>query len=363
MSDAVSPLSVEAIQRGAQWLRSVGGESDVVISSRVRLARNLWGMPFLHRSTRPQRAQALAACKQRLLSSSLSPQMLWVDVHTLPAIDRNLLVERHLISKEHAKGPPGGSDEPRGLAVSLPDESLSVMVNEEDHLRLQILQSGLALSDGLRRVSDADDLVEAGLDFAFSPRFGYLTACPTNVGCGIRLSAMLHLPGLRLLGDVEKVRRAAQDMSLAVRGFYGEGSEATGDLYQISNQTTLGKTEATLLRELEQEIIPQVIEYERTARRILLERKRRTLEDNVFRALGVLRHARLLAPDEALSMLSLVRLGILLGLITEVPEQTVTQLIVLAQPAHLQRLLGREMDQQKRREARADLIRQRLGGR
>ncbi|MCW5766425.1 MAG: protein arginine kinase [Phycisphaeraceae bacterium] len=356
-------MSVEAVQRGAQWLRSSGSHADVVISSRVRLARNLWGLPFLHRCSRQQRGAALNLCKQRLLGLGLCPQMLWVDVHTLPQIDRNLLVERHLISKEHAKGPPGGSDEPRGLAVSLPDESLSIMVNEEDHLRMQVLQSGLSLSEGLHAIDRVDDAIESVLDYAYSPRFGYLTACPTNVGCGIRLSAMLHLPALKLLGDVEKVRRAAQDMALAVRGFYGEGSEATGDLYQISNQTTLGKGEAVLLRELETEIIPQVIEYERAARRILLERKRRTLEDHVFRALGVLRSARLLAPDEALTMLSLVRLGVLAGLITDVPEQEVSQLFVLVQPAHLQRLLGRELDQQKRREARADLLRQRLGAR
>lgn len=385
-----------AVKRGAGWLRGMGAEADVVVSSRIRMARNLAGHPFLARATRAQRKLVLDICRERLLSCGISNQMMWVDVHDAPPLDRTMMVERHLISKEHAKGvvpgtggqktdnaktaeaadaadagdpPPAqaGSGEPRGVAISLPDEHVSVMVNEEDHLRIQVLLSGLALDDAFAQVSAVDDLIEGPcgqsgqtLKYAYSQRFGYLTCCPTNVGTGIRVSVMLHLPALKLMGEMDKVRRAARDMSLAVRGYYGEGSEAAGEFYQISNQTTLGKAERVILQEFQQEIIPQVIAYERTARRFMLDKRRRLLEDKVFRALGLLRHARLLSPEEALSLLSDVRLGVVTGLITDVSEQDVNQLILLTQPAHLQRVLGKEMDQNQRREARADLVRERL---
>jgi protein arginine kinase len=256
------------------------------------------------------------------------------------------------------------------VAISLPDESLSVMVNEEDHLRLQVVRSGLELSRAFAEVNRVDDLLEgesastrAGkpLEFAFSPRFGYLTACPTNVGTGIRVSVMLHLPALKLVGEMDKVRRATRDMGLAVRGYYGEGSEAAGEFYQISNQTTLGKPEAVILQEFEREIIPQVIQYERASRRILVEKRRRMLEDKVYRSLGLLRGARLLTPEEAVVLLSDVRLGVLAGLISDIELQTVNQLILLTQPAHLQRVVGHDMDQGERREARADFVRKAMG--
>ncbi|MBY0312812.1 MAG: protein arginine kinase [Phycisphaerales bacterium] len=386
---------VAAVKRGAGWLRGLGADADVVVSSRIRMARNLAGFPFLARSTRAQREQVLDICRERLMSCGISNQMMWVDVHDAPPLDRTLMVERHLISKEHAKGVvPGagaqktdktaepseaadvgdpavaqtGANEPRGVAISLPDERVSVMVNEEDHLRIQVLVSGLALEEAFAQVSAVDDLIEGPcgrsghtLRYAYSPRFGYLTCCPTNVGTGIRVSVMLHLPALKLTGEMDKVRRAARDMSLAVRGYYGEGSEAAGEFYQISNQTTLGKAESVILHEFQQEIIPQVIAYERAARRFMLEKRRRLLEDKIFRALGLLRHARLLSPEEALTLLSDVRLGVVTGLIKDVNEQDVNQLILLTQPAHLQRVLGKEMDQNQRREARADLVRERLG--
>lgn len=380
------PSFSTAVARGADWLRGLGGDADVVVSSRVRLARNLAGFPFLTKATRAQRLDILDLCRDRLLSCGIAPQMLWVDVHHAPPLDRTLMVERHLISKEHSKGvvpgaskaegsegaadpAPGPGGEPRGVAISLPEESVSVMVNEEDHLRVQVLLSGLELAAAFARITQVDDLIEGPcarsgrtLRYAFSPRFGYLTCCPTNVGTGIRVSVMLHLPALKLTGEMDKVRRATRDMSLAVRGYYGEGSEAAGEFYQISNQTTLGKPESVILHEFEHEIIPQVIRYEREARRVMLEKRRRALEDKVYRALGVLRGARLLTPEEALSLLSDVRLGVVTGLVADATEQDVNQLILLTQPAHLQRVLCAEMDQAQRREARADMVRQRLRG-
>lgn len=350
-----SPWSA-CVERGADWLSSAGPDSDVVISSRVRLARNLAGLPFVNRATTDDRAAVLSRCRTQLVQSGLAPRLVWADVQALSPLDRQLLVERHLMSKEHAKG-----DQPRALAVSTPDQRLSIMMNEEDHLRLQVLLPACALDEAWRLADELDDVLERGLDFAFHHRFGYLTACPTNVGLGARMSVMLHLPALKLTGEVDKVRRAAKDMALTVRGFYGEGSEATGDLYQLSNQTTLGKSERVTLDELARQILPQVVAYERDARQRLVEKRRRVIDDAVFRAFGTLRSARLLTPEEALSLLSLVRLGVLAGLVPSLREQTVNQLMLLTQPSHLQRLVGSELDQQRRREARADLMRERLG--
>jgi len=376
----------ELFRGGAEWLSGRGGESDVVISSRVRLARNLAGLPFVCRASRVQRQAVLDLSRQRLTTTGIAHRVLWVDLHRAGPLERTLMVERHLISKEHARGGPApsgaaaqaapaqagaeASAEPRGVAISLPDESLSVMVNEEDHLRLQVVRPGLELSQAFAEVNRVDDLLEGTapgshggkpLEFAFSPRFGYLTACPTNVGTGIRVSVMLHLPALKLVGEMDKVRRATRDMGLAVRGYYGEGSEAAGEFYQISNQTTLGKPETVILQEFEREIIPQVIQYERASRRILLEKRRRMLEDKVYRSLGLLRAARLLTPEEAIVLLSDVRLGVLCGLVADIELQTVNQLILLTQPAHLQRVVGQDLDQGERREARADFVRKALG--
>lgn len=337
---------------GGEWLRGEGRDSDVVLSSRVRIARNYAGFPFVSRARREDRAQILTIAQRDVMQSGLSPQMMWVDLNEVSAVERSVLVERHLISKQHAKG-----DEPRAVAVSSPDERLSIMVNEEDHLRLQVIRSGLDLSGAFEQIDAVDDAIESRSDYAYHQRFGYLTACPTNVGTGLRVSVMVHLPGLKLSGELEKVRRSAKAMNLAVRGFYGEGSEANGDLFQISNQTTLGKTERDLLLEFEGEIIPKVIEYERLARRSMLERRRVVLEDKVHRSLGVLRAARLLKSDEALELLSYVRLGVVSGLMPDVELSTIHSLILATQPAHLQRLLKREIEQAERRVERAALVR------
>jgi protein arginine kinase len=356
-----------AYEAGTEWLRGEGDAADVVMSSRARLARNLTGFPFVGRAGRAQRRQVLDLCRDRILSCGLGgsgARVMWVDLHDSPPIERTLLVERHLISQQHARGKQangsGGTEEPRALAVALPDERLAVMVNEEDHLRLQAIRSGLALGEAWAEVDALDDALESGLEYAYSPRWGYLTACPTNVGTGARFSVMLHLPGLKMTGNIEKVKRAAADMSLAVRGFYGEGSDAAGDFYQISNQTTLGKTEQVLLDGLQREILPRVIEYERAARKTLLTKRRLQLEDQVFRALGALGSARVMTNEEAMQLLSQLRLGVVTGVIPDVDQRIVNQLMLLIQPAHLQRVCGREMDQDARRAARADLIRARL---
>jgi protein arginine kinase len=346
-------------QQAGEWLRGSGPMSEVVISSRIRLARNISGFPFLGRASRHQRQAVERRVRDTILASpavaGASGQVLYVDLESAPDLDRTLLVERHLISKPHA-----AAEGARGVAIG-GDETVSIMVNEEDHLRIQVLRSGLQLEETWQQINAIDDALEAKLDFAFHPRFGYLTACPTNVGTGIRVSVMLHLPALKLTGEIEKVFRAAKDLKLAVRGLYGEGTEATGDFYQISNQTTLGKGEDEIIDDFRKTVIPKIIDYEHAARRTLVNDRTVALDDKVQRALGILRSARLIASEETLFLLSHLRMGVNLGRIKDVDLRTINELFLLTQRAHLQKIQGKKMDGDVRRAARADYIRQRLG--
>jgi protein arginine kinase len=343
--------------RAGEWLRGSGPMSEIVISSRIRLARNIAGQRFLTRMTRHQRQAAENRLRDTILGAKLSNETLYVDLESAPEVDRQLLVERHLISKQHAV-----TEGARGVAVG-ENETLSIMVNEEDHLRMQVLRSGLQLEEAWEQINAVDDKLESSLDFAFHPRFGYLTACPTNVGTGIRVSVMLHLPALKLTGEIEKVFRAAKDMRLAVRGLYGEGTEATGDFYQISNQTTLGKSEEDIISDFKHLVIPKIIDYEHHARRTLVNDRTVALDDKVHRALGLLRSARLLTSEEVMFALSHLRMGVNLGRIKDVEIKTINELFLLTQPAHLQKLQGKKLEGDLRRAARADFIRQRLNGR
>src|SRR3954447_3741155 len=253
--------------QAGEWLRGSGPMSEIVISSRIRLARNVSGFPFLTKCSRHQRQALERKSRDTILNSGVAGQMLYVDLEDAPEVDQQLLVERHLISKPHAS-----AEGARGVAVGQ-NETVSIMVNEEDHLRIQVLRSGLQLDEAWEQINRIDDALESKLDFAFHPRFGHLSACPTNIGTGIRLSVMLHLPALKLTGEIEKVFRAAKEMRLAVRGLYGEGTEATGDFYQISNQTTLGKTEDDIISDFKQVVVPKIIEYEHHARKTLVNDK------------------------------------------------------------------------------------------
>jgi len=337
-----------------EWLRGSGPMSEIVISSRIRLARNVAGYPFLSKCSRAQRTTIENRTRETILGAQIAPQTLYVDLDAAPDVDRQLLVERHLISKPHA-----AAEGARGVAVG-ENETISIMVNEEDHLRVQVLRSGLQLEEAWEQINGIDDKLESKLDFSFHPRFGYLTACPTNVGTGIRVSVMLHLPALKLTGEIEKVFRAAKDMRLAVRGLYGEGTEATGDFYQISNQTTLGKTEDEIISDFKHLVIPKIIDYEHHARRTLVNDRTVALDDKVSRALGILRSARLMASEETLFLLSHLRMGINLGRIKDIDVKTINELFLLTQPAHLQKIQGRKLEGDVRRAARADFIRQRL---
>lgn len=341
--------------QAGEWLRGNGPMSEIVISSRIRLARNVAGFPFLTRCSKSARKSLEDKIRETILSSQFSSsKTFYVDLEAAPEIDRQLLVERHLISRPH-KDAQGA----RGVAVG-ENETLAIMVNEEDHLRIQVLRSGLQLEEAWEQINAVDDQLEASLDFAFSPRFGYLTACPTNVGTGIRVSVMLHLPALKLTSEIEKVFRAAKELRLAVRGLYGEGTEATGDFYQISNQSTLGKSEEEIIGDFKHVVIPKIIDYEHHARRALLSEQPLALDNKVWRALGLLRSSRLIETDETLAALSHVRLGVNLKRVKDVDINKVNELFLLTQEAHLQKILGKKLEGAARQAARAEFIRHRL---
>lgn len=336
------------------WFNDQGPETDVAMSCRVRLARNIAGFPFVYKASDAQRREIVNVAQQVILGSDFEDDMMWVDLTQSSPRDRQLLVERHLISRHLAE-----ADTPRAVCVSS-DESLSIMVNEEDHLRMQILAPGLRLEELISRIDSIDDMIESRVDYAYSKRWGYLTACPTNVGTGIRLSVMMHLPALKITNEIERVRRAAKDLHLAVRGYYGEGSESAGDFYQISNQITLGRSETELLQEFHELILPRIIEYEHQARRMLVEENPILLDDRIHRAVGILRSARLLGAEEAMKLLSRVRLGVHLRRIQDVDINAVNHLLLQIQAAHLQLHVGADLTPEQLREARARLVRDAL---
>lgn len=347
-------MNLDSLTRtSGEWLRGTGPEADIVISSRIRLARNLAAFPFTNRATQHQKAEIEALLRDRISRLDFQPPLEYITVPALSTLDRQFLVERHLISRELA-----GAEGPRGVALE-PQETVSLMVNEEDHLRLQVMRSGFALDEAWQVIDRVDDLLEQRVNYAFSEEFGYLTACPTNVGTGMRASVMLHLPALVMAKQIEKVFRALQKINLAVRGLYGEGSRASGDFYQISNQVTLGKSETAILHDI-REVIPQIINYERQARQALIKESRQALQDRVSRAFGTLRSATMMTSEETMDLLSSVRLGINLGLLEDITLPTVNELFIHTQPAHLQKLMGTVLDGEERNAARARYLRNRL---
>jgi protein arginine kinase len=337
-----------------EWLRGTGPESDVVVSTRIRLARNLADYPFTGRASPAQKTEIVSRAKEAVARADLPYSLDYHDVPGMPALDRQFLVERQLISRELA----AVLDGPRGVAFDA-KESASVMVNEEDHLRLQVLRSGFALEEAWSDIDKLDDALEARLPYAFHAQFGYLTACPTNVGTGLRASVMLHLPALGLTKQIDKVFRALQKINLAVRGLHGEGSRAFGDLYQISNQVTLGKSESKILGEIK-EVIQTILQYERQARTVLMKERKQGEQDRVARALGTLGSATMITAEETMELLSVVRLGIHLRLIDDVPATAVNQLFIQTQAAHLQKLVGHPLDGEERNAARAKYLKTRL---
>ena len=368
-SSRSSAAMKQILEQTPAWLSGGGEHSDVVLSSRVRLARNIAGFRFVGRADVQERRDVFNLVRKNITKAGLIAEDLrsggacWLDVSAIDQYERDALSERQCISRQHVRGHKTGPNEgpdPRAVIVQTPSETVTIMVNEEDHLRLRAVRPGLMLREAFEEIDKVDDQIEGVLEYAFSSRFGYLTACPTNVGTGIRVSVMLHLPALRILGEIDRVKRAASDMSLALRGFWGEGSEADGDFYQLSNQTTLGKSEELIMTELASTIVPKVIEYERRAREKLMTQRQEFTEDLIYRALGTLTHARRIAADEAMAKLSEVRLGVTLGLLSGPDVATVNRLLLMVQQAHLQHAVGRSLEPGQRKAARATLLRQTL---
>ncbi len=343
-------------QSSGEWLRGTGPESDIVVSSRIRLARNLADFPFIRRCSDEDRVNIERTVRARMDSLSDWDDVSYVDIEDLSEIDRQFLVERQLISREIAE-----SDGSRAVAMD-PAERYSVMVNEEDHLRIQVMNSGLDLRAGWQEINALDDKLEGAILYAFHPKYGYLTACPTNVGTGLRVSVMLHLPALVITGQIDKVFRSMTRINVTVRGLYGEGSQYTGDFYQVSNQVTLGHSEDDLLALVGDEVVPRIIEYERKARSFLVDQGQQDLNDEVSRALGILSTAKKISSEETMHYLSKVRMGVNLGLIDNVEVGTINKLFIHTQPAHLQKLHGRLLGSSDRNIQRATYLQRHLDG-
>lgn len=325
----------------------------IVFSSRVRLARNILGFAFPDRAKKPERVRALEVLRGAVEQVPAMESGFSTSMDALSPMEKQILVERHLVSREHA-AKSGGS----GLVLNR-SESLCVMINEEDHLRMQALRPGLQLREAWKAVDELDTALENRLPFAYSPELGYLTACPTNVGTGIRVSAMLHLPGLVLAELVNPTIQSVNKLGLAVRGLYGEGTEALGNIFQVSNQMTLGESEPEIVERLSK-VVNQMIEHETNARLKLLEEKPKVLLNHIGRAYGVLANAFSISSKEAMNLLSLLRLGHDLGMFPTVPRALFDELFLITQPAHLQRAHTGKLGAEERDILRADFLRDRL---
>jgi protein arginine kinase len=330
-----------------------GPHDRIVMSSRVRLARNLREFSFPGWAKKPERVKVLETV---LPAVSALPEMsdsFAEAMDNLTALDKQLLVERHLISREHAAKSVGS-----GLVVNRA-ETFSVMINEEDHLRMQALRPGFQTREAWQAVDKFDSALEKKLNFAFDNELGYLTACPTNIGTGIRVSAMLHLPGLVLSEQINPIVQSVNKLGLAVRGLYGEGTEALGNVFQVSNQMTLGESETVIVERLEK-VLSQIIEHEENARQTLMEKKPKVVFNHIGRAYGILANAHSISSKETMNLLSFLRLGVDMDLFPGTQRSLVDELFLMTQPAHLQKQLSDKLSAEERDLVRADMVRERL---
>jgi len=339
----------ELSQQTCEWLRGVGPDSDIVVSTRIRLARNLSDFPFIRRCTDIDRAGIEALVFKQLEQRPEFRSLQRINIQELDELDRRFLVERQLISRELAD-----AEGARSLMLE-PNERLSLMINEEDHLRLQVMKSGLEIASAWEAIDRWDDLLQEVLSVAFHERWGYLTACPTNVGTGLRVSVMLHLPALVQTRQIDRVFKSLQKISLAVRGLFGEGSQAMGDFYQISNQLTLGKTEVELLEQVA-EVVPALIDYERKARDFLVNANRTELIEQMKRSLETLRRSSQISSEETMHLLSKLRMAAHLNLIDEIDIPLINRIFLQTQPAHIQKLRGGPLGSVERNRARAEYL-------
>ena len=346
-------------ERGVDWLETGGPEHDIVLSTRVRLARNLQGFPFSIRAGAEDRRRVLSRVSGALESGRALAEPVLLHMEDLEGPERRLLLERHLVSRDLIGREDDGGVPPGAALVLEGRRALGLMVNEEDHIRLQTLLNGLQLAEAWSEVDALDDELGRRLPYAFHHEFGFLTSCPTNVGTGLRASVLIHLPGLVLTKEIQKVLQGISQVGLTYRGLYGEGSEVVGNFFQISNQTTLGKTEDELIDHLAK-IVGQVIQYEKQARAILLREAPAVLEDKVGRAYGILRHAHSLPFDEMMNLISGVRLGLTLKLLRTPRVETLNRVVIYGQTAHLEHAAGRSLDEADADVHRAAFVREAL---
>jgi len=340
----------DLLNQSSEWLKGTGPRSEIVISSRIRFARNILKVPFSDWATKEQKQRISSLVGKALEETGAVKDYIMFDMLKLSDVDRQFLVERHLMSPEHAKNP-----EYKFLIID-PREIISIMVNEEDHLRVQVLQSGFNILEAWRIIYKLDQELSKRLDYAYSSRWGYLTACPTNTGTGMRASVMLHLPALVLTKQVANVLETIAKLSLAVRGLYGEGTEARGNFFQISNQVSLGRTEEDIIDNIER-IINQVVAREANARHLLMTKSKDAVTDKIWRAYGTLKNARIISSEETVKLLSIVRLGVDLGIVQDVDTKVINELFIMTQPAHLQKLEKKTLSPNERDVKRAELIR------
>ncbi|MFH1239067.1 MAG: protein arginine kinase [bacterium] len=341
------------VGRKTGWLTGKGPSMEVVVSSRIRLARNLGEYYFPNKAAEEQQREVFDKISEAVKKSDYLKTAEILRLNDLEKVDRQLLMERHLISYEHARGKGE-----RGVVID-DQEIISIMINEEDHLRIQALQPGFQLMQVWDFINKIDDDLSKYLNYACSEDCGYLTSCPTNTGTGIRASVLIHLPGLVTTGEINKVLEALSKLGLAARGLYGEGTRVMGDFFQISNQITLGQNEENIIDNIER-VVKQIIGYELKSREMLLKENVEENEDKIYRAYGILKSARTISFVETMELLSKVRLGINMKLKLGVEIATLNELMILTQPAHLQELSGNILNAPERDIMRAKFIREKL---
>lgn len=340
-------------RKSAPWLNGEGPDSFAVLSSRIRLARNISDFPFPSAADTESREKILDFLSPTFIKVPGLENGEFISASGIDNLTQKFLMERHLISPEFVRGGTG-----RGLYIN-GDEKISIMLNEEDHIRLQVISSGMSLNECWEVANKIDDDLSGLIQYDFNDRFGYLTSCPTNVGTGLRASVLIHLPGLVHTGEIEGMIANISKIGLVVRGFYGEGTDVLGNLFQISNQTTLGRTEEEIIDSLVK-VTRKIIENEQNAQEQLMTSAQDQIEDKVWRSYGILSHARVLTSSEVMNMISALRLGLSLGIIDKFDYRELNELLIITQPAHLQKFVGKEMDNIERDIMRADLVRQRF---
>ncbi len=343
----------DLLKHSSEWLKGTGPNSDIVVSSRLRLARNLEKFPFPHWANKKQGEDIFNAIEAAVAGIDYLKNITTFKLAELDSVDKQFLVERHLMSLEHAQ-----KTDHKALMID-DEEILSIMINEEDHIRCQVMQSGFNLFEAWNIINKIDDSLAKDLSFAFSRDWGYLTACPTNTGTGMRGSVMLHLPALVMTHQIDRILAAISKLSFTTRGLYGEGTQATGNFFQISNQVSLGHSEEEIIENING-LIRQIIEQENQARELITSRNRAMLEDRVNRSFGILKSAHIITSQETIELLSMVRLGCDLAMLKDISCPNINELFIIIQPAHLQKMEGKRLSSQERDVKRAEIIRDRL---